>query len=104
MILGLTTENWIESLELKEQDKYLELVDALVIVSEKRKSAEPPFYFVQGDYSEIKRLLTSLSLCKAYPQRTWYTVNFSLFEIEEGMTPSIIKEAWINELQTRNLV
>lgn len=104
MLIGLTKETWIESLALKTQDEYLQLVDNLVIVTDRERENEPPFYFVKGDYDKIKSLLQGLALCKAYPQRTWFTVNFSLYEIQEGVLPSDIRREWQHELQTRKLV
>lgn len=104
MIIGLTTENWIEQLELKQQDEYLDLIDSLVIVTDTEFESQPPYYFVKGDYSKIYSLLKELSLCKAYPQKTLFSVNYSLVEIPEGMTPKKLKEVWVNELKTRNLV
>lgn len=104
MILGVTTENWIEQLELKHQDKYLELVDNLVIVTDTYHESEPPYYFVQGNYRDIVNFLKDMSVCKAYPQKTLYSVNYALVEIPEGMTPEKLREAWVNELRTRNLV
>lgn len=104
MILGVTKKSWIESLGLKEQDGYLELVDKLIIVTDEYQEHEPPFYFVKGDYDKILSLLRELALCKAYPQRTLYSVNYSLVEIKEGMTPDKLKGEWLDELHARNLV
>lgn len=104
MILGVTTESWIESLSLKEQDRYLDLVDNIIIVTNTDKESEPPFYFVKGIYSEVTRLLKELAICKAYPQRTWFSTNYALVEITEGLTPDKLRRNWVNELQRRNLV
>lgn len=103
MIIGLAKENWIEQLENKTVDKYLELVDALVIVGS-TQSEEKPYYFVNAGYDYVKKVLEEFSNLKAYPQRTWWSTNYSLAEIEEGVTPQELKRRWINELQTRHLV
>lgn len=104
MILGVTTESWIESLELKEQDEYLQLVDALVISTNQARENEPPYYFVQKPYEELLDLLQSLAMCKAYPQRTLYSVSFSVVAIPEGKTPAELRKEWIYELRTLRLV
>ena len=104
MIIGITKESWIESLSLKEQDEYLELVDKLVIVGSEEHEHEPPFYFVKGDYPQVLALLRELAICKSYPQRTLYSVNYSLVEIEEGVTAKQLQKEWLHELQSRNLV
>lgn len=104
MIIGITTEDWIEQLELKQQDEYLKLVDNLVIVTDKECEPQPPYYFVKGEYTKVRSLLQELAVCKAYPQRTLFSVNYSLIEIPEGMTPKKLREVWVRELQTRKLV
>lgn len=104
MIIGITTENWIEQLELKQQDEYLKLVDNLVVVTDRDCEPEPPYYFIKGEYNKILALLQEMSLCKAYPQKTLFSVNFSLVEIPEGMTPEKLRKRWIHELQSRKLV
>lgn len=104
MIIGITKESWLESLSLKEGDEYLKLVDALVVVTDKDTEPQPPYYFVNGSYRSILTLLQGFSACKAYPQKTLFSVNFSLVEITEGMTPKKLKEEWDHELQSRHLV
>lgn len=104
MILGIIKKQWLDSQELKEQDKYLELVDKLVVVSSEPTPNEPPYYFVTGKYDRIVALLRELAVCKSYPQRTLYSVNYSLVEIPDGTTADMLKEEWLDELHSRNLV
>lgn len=104
MILGVTRDSWISTLSEEIRNEYLKLVDNLVVVSTTEKETNPPFYYVKGDYATVISLLKELSVCKAYPQKTLYAVNFSIVEIVPGMTPSKLKEEWLNELRTRHLV
>ena len=103
-IIAISKESWIEQLDLKEQDKFLELVDAMVIVGDCETSAQPPYYFVNGDYDEVFHFMKKLALCKAYSQKTLFSSNYSLVEIKEGMTASDLRKEWVYELQCRNLV
>lgn len=105
MILGVTRESWINSLPLKTSDEYLKLVDNLIIVSDSNYAGnDPPWYFVHGNYEEVVALLKEISVCKAYSQKTLYSVNYSIVEITDGMTPQKLREEWINELHARCLV
>lgn len=103
MIIGMLRQDWIERLGYKKADKFLELVDAIVVVGS-IKSDERPYYFVNESYDKIKRILTEFSNLKAYPQRTWWTTNYSLVEIEDGVTPEMLRKRWVDELRARNLV
>lgn len=103
MIIGLMKEDWMEQLGDKKTDRFLTLIDKIVVVG-KTKSNEDPYYFVNEDYDKVKRVLSSFSNIKAYPQRLWWSTNYSFVEIEEGVTPEILRKRWIHELQTRNLV
>lgn len=103
-IIGITKENWIEQMDLKTQDEFLKLVDAVVVITDSFTDESAPYYFVQGEYSKVLSLLKGLSVCKAYPQRTLFSVNFSVVEITEGMYPEDLRKEWVNELQTRCLV
>jgi hypothetical protein len=106
MILGITKDSWIESLNPKEADEYFKLIDVLVVVTDdvEKTQHDPPYYYVQGRYNSIRELLHNLSVSKPYPQATRVTVNYSFVAIEEGMTPIKLKEAFINELQILELV
>lgn len=104
MILGVTRGSWINTLTDAVRNEYLKLVDNLVVVTTEEKETAPPFYYVKGDYATVVALLKELSVCKSYPQRTLYTVNFSVVEISPGITPCKLKEDWLNELRTRHLV
>lgn len=103
-IIGITKEDWIEQMDLKTQDEFLKLVDYIVVVNDSFTANEDPYYFVKGDYDKVLSLLKSLSVCKAYPQRTLFSVNFALMEIKEGMYPEDLRKEWARELQTRCLV
>lgn len=103
MIIGLARSSWIEQLGYKKADGFLNLVDAIVVVGS-FKSDENPYYFVNESYEKVRRILTSFANLKAYPQRTWWTTNYSLVEIEEGVTPEILRKRWVDELRSRKLV
>lgn len=103
MIIGLMKESWMEQLGNRHTDRFLTLIDKIVVVG-KEKSNENPYYFVNEDYNKVRRVLKEFSNLKAYPQRLWWSTNYSFVEIEDGVTPEILRSRWVNELQTRNLV
>lgn len=103
MILGITTEDWIDKLGSKKTDGFFSLVDKLVIVSDSEQYDADPYYYVKGDYKTVCSVLRNLSLCKAYSQKTLFSANFSLVELV-GKTPEDIKEEWCHELRQRHLV
>lgn len=103
MILGVTTEDWIDKLGSRQTDEFFSLVDKLVIVSDSEQYDADPYYYVKGDYKAVSTVLKNLSLCKAYSQKTLFSANFSLVELN-GKTPQDIKEEWCRELRQRHLV
>lgn len=103
LIIGLVKNNWIEQLGYKKADKFLDLVDAIVVVGD-QKSNEKPYYFVNEAYDKVKEMLYGFSNLKAYPQRLWWSTNYSVVEIEDGVTPEQLRRRWIDELRSRNLV
>jgi len=103
MILGITTESWIDTLGFKVSDAYLKYVDKIIVVSSKDQYEEDPYYYVKGDYNEVHELLTSLALCKAYSQKTLFSANFSVVELT-GKTPTELGDEWRNEIKQRHLV
>jgi len=103
-VIGITKDEWIEQLSLKEQDKFLELVDNIIVVGKCITHDEGPYFFINGNYPEIYKLLSNLALCKSYPQKTLFSSNYALVEIKEGMTADDLRKEWVNELRCRNLV
>lgn len=103
-IIGISNESWIEQLSPKEQDKFLKLVDSLVIVGNCTTHAEPPYYFIRGVYEPVRQILQDLSVCKAYPQKTLFSSNFALVEIKDGMSADDLRKEWLHELRCRGLV
>ena len=107
MILGVSQISWIEQLTHKQLLEYFELVDKLLVVvddPEDEWDEDGRIYYRCGDYNKIRDILKWWSMCKAYPRKTLYTVNYSLVEIPEGTTAEVLKEAWINELRASRLL
>lgn len=104
MILGVTKLDWLERLAAREADDYLTLVDSIVVVTDKPMDNEPPYYYIQGDYNDVLDFIKGLACCKAYPQKTLFTVNYSVVELTDGMTPATLRKEWLDELRVCNLV
>lgn len=107
MILGISTISWIEQLTHRQLLEYFELIDKLLVVvddPEDEWDEDDRIYYRCGDYNKIRDTLHWWSMCKAYPRKTLYTVNYSLVEIPEGTTAEVLKEAWMNELRATRLL
>lgn len=107
MILGISRISWIEQLTHRQLLEYFELIDKLLVVvddPEDEWDEDDRIYYRFGDYNKIRDTLKWWSMCKAYPRKTLYTVNYSLVEIPEGMTAEMLKEEWTNELRVAGLL
>lgn len=107
MILGLSTISWIEQLTHRELLEYFELIDKLLVVVDDPEDEwveDDRIYYRAGDYNKIRDIIKWWSMCKAYPRKTLYTVNYSLVEIPEGMTAEKLKGVWMNELRASGLL
>ena len=104
LVVGITKKSWLERLPAKEADEFLTLVDSIVVVTDEDVDNEPPYFYVKGEYRDIFNLLQSLACCKAYPQKTLFTVNFCVVELTETTTPETLREAWLDELRVYKLV
>lgn len=102
MILGISTINWIEQLTHKQLLEYFELIDKLIVVVDNPDDEwdeDDRIYYRMGDYNKIYDTVSWWSMCKAYPRKTLYTINYSLVEIPEGVTANVLKERWLYELR-----
>lgn len=108
MILGLSTINWIEQLTTSQLEDYFQLIDRLVVVvddpDDNWTTEDGKISYRYGDYLHIFSTLEWWSVCKAYPRKTLYSINFSLVEIPEGCTPAVLRRRWLDELRSRRVL
>lgn len=108
MILGLSRINWVERLTTSQLEAYFHLIDRLIVVVDSPEDVwtteDERVYYRYGDYLHIYSTLEWLSVCKAYPRKTLFSVNFSLVEIPEGCTAEVLKRRWVHELQSRGIL
>lgn len=107
MIIGVSKISWIEQLPLKELNKYLNLVDKLVVSvdsAEEEWDYDSKVYYRHIDYPSLVNLLTHWGFCKAYPRKVLWSNHFAVQEIPDGLTPELLERRWVDELRTKGLV
>ena len=107
MVLGISKIDWIESLTRHELKEYFNYIDKLVVVVDSKDdewTEDETILYRAGDYRDILNTLQYWALCKAYPRKCLYSVNYSLIEITDGLTPDILRRRWEDELRNSGLL
>lgn len=107
MVLGISKIDWIESLTRRELKEYFKYIDKLVVVVDSKDdewTEDETILYRAGDYRDILNTLQYWALCKAYPRKCLYSVNYSLIEITDGLTPNILRRRWEDELRNSGLL
>lgn len=107
MVLGISKIDWIESLTRRQLKDYFQYIDKLVVVVDSKDdewTEDDLIYYRSGDYRDVLNTLQYWALCKAYPRKCLYSVNYALVEITEGLTPEILRRRWEHELRNSGLL
>jgi hypothetical protein len=102
MILGISKISWIEQLTSNELYEYFDLVDKLLVVVDYPEDEwvdDDKVFYKYGDYDNLRDVLAWWSMCKSYPRKTLYSLNYAFVEIPVGCTAQDLKRSWLHELQ-----
>lgn len=107
MVLGISKIGWIESLTRRQLEEYFQCIDKLVVVVDSKDDEwtdDDKVFYRFGDYRDVLNTLQYWALCKAYPRKCLYSVNYSLVEITDGLTPDTLRRRWEHELKNSGLL
>ena len=107
VILGISKISWIEQLTSKQLNEYFNYVDKLLVVVNDVEDVwedNDRIYYRKGNYDSILKTMKWWAMCRPYPRKTLYVVNYSLVEITEGCTPDVLKQRWLNELRNTGIL
>lgn len=107
MVLGISKIGWIESLTRRQLKEYFQYIDKLVVVVDSKDdewTEDDTILYRCGDYRDILNTLQYWALCKAYPRKCLYSVNYSLVEITDGLAPEVLRRRWEDELRNSGLL